>query len=244
MSSQCEAQRLRLEGMAAAEGGGGSHVGASDEELDRLQAELEGAEETAANLEAELERTLELNREANDEKRRLKERADKLSKEIEFLRAENKRLMVEASGRDAGARLLDDEARRREIEEHRKKQALLSSPLAEHMKNVSALSTMKGRGPFKAPAFQLHVPNRWGEGGGRLKRGREGADWEDEGAADKRVRAGELHDRGEGEGEGEREGRSGDKENSGAGLGRSENGGAEDDGDWISLLENSNVRIA
>jgi chromosome segregation ATPase len=103
-------------------GGGGGKVGASGEELDRLQIELEGSEDTAANLEVELEHALTLNRDANDEKRRLKDRAERLSKEVEFLRAENKRLMAEASGREAGARLLDDEERRREIEEHRKKQ--------------------------------------------------------------------------------------------------------------------------
>ena len=106
------------------------------------------------------------------------------------------------------------------------------------MKNVSALSTMKGRGPFKAPAFQLRVPNRWGEGGGRLKRGREGADWEDEGTAEKRGRIKELRDRSEGEEEMR------GKENSGAAKGGRGDDGVDDDGDWISLLENSNVRIS
>ena len=90
------------------------------------------------------------------------------------------------------------------------------------MKNVSALSTMKGRGPFKAPAFQLQVPNKWGEGGGRLKRGREGGDWEEEGARDENKRGRTKDDR---------ERMEVGKENDG-----------DDDGDWISLLESSNVR--
>ncbi|GMH62540.1 hypothetical protein TL16_g03493 [Triparma laevis f. inornata] len=148
----------------------------------------------------------------------------RLQKEVEYLRADNKRLAV-SSGKGA-AKTIDEGTRKREIEEHRKRQALISAPLSEHIQTVSALSSMQGRGPFKAPAFSLNVPKRWNEGGNNgIKRSRD--EEEDEKSLSnqdsKRGKLETVHE----------------KEN----THKHTRDDTESDADWISLLESSSVQL-
>ncbi|GMH85921.1 hypothetical protein TrST_g9944 [Triparma strigata] len=184
---------------------------------DELRIQVDRLERENVNLRADLSKL----RATLSEKSSLDDSLSSLRKEVLYLRSENKRLAISA-GSSVG-KILSPSSRAREIEEHHKRQALISDPLAEHIKSVSALSGMQGRGPFKAPSFSLNVPKRWNEGGnGGIKRCRGGGEEEEKEEGNKRGKLETVHEK-------ENKGHSRDE--------------TESDADWISLLESSSVQL-